>query len=180
MRVIAIICASVFAASPAIAGDPWPEGRDPRPLLKEVMTAYRSGDVSDVLRSKTTKVGRRVLGWLVEQKWFDERPTLIITEKKSQGARQELVGVYRFADGTEKVALVFFLEGGTLKFHDVFCFDMKGDRVDMFLSYILECPNQAAALFAIPEPRQDVARDIQRAAGHYQVVGAPTRRWFRS
>jgi prepilin-type N-terminal cleavage/methylation domain-containing protein len=115
------------------AGQPFPDGRDPRPLLAEINAAYRAGDVSDLLETRTTKVGRRVMAWLVEQKWFDERPALVITEKKSQGDRQELVGVYKFADGTEKVALVFFWEGGTLKFHDVCCFDLKGHRANMFL-----------------------------------------------
>ena len=66
------------------------------------MAAYRGGDVSDILDTKTTKVGRRVLGWLVEQKWFDERPDPLVTERKSQGDRQELVVVYKFADGIEK------------------------------------------------------------------------------
>jgi hypothetical protein len=134
------------------AGQPFPEGRDPRPLLKEIIARYRDKDVSGILEARTTKVGRRVLGWLVEQKWFDERPDLVITEKKSQGDRHELVDVYKFADGTEKVALVFFWEGGTLKFHDVCCLDLKGIRANMFLSYILENPNAAATWFAIQNP----------------------------
>lgn len=134
------------------------EWDDPRTLLGELISAYKAGDVSRILDNKTTKVGRRVLGWLVEQKWFDERPPLLVTEKKVEGERSELVGVYRFQDGIEKVALVFFWEDGALKFHDVCCFDMKGDRVNMFLSFILDNPIKAKAFFALQNPGKPLRR----------------------
>ncbi len=50
------------------------------------------------------------------------------------------------------MAFVFFEERRAIRFHDVFLFKMKGDRFDMFLSYLIRCPVLAQAEFALKNP----------------------------
>ena len=52
----------------------------------------------------------------------------------------------------EKIAAIFFLQGGVMKFHDLFLFEMKGDRFDMFLSYVLDWPMVASIEFGVKNP----------------------------
>jgi outer membrane lipoprotein-sorting protein len=61
----------------------------------------------------------------------------IIERKPEKDGRQELVLLYDYSDGTEKMSVIFYKEGGVLKFHDIYLFDMKGDHFDMFLSHII-------------------------------------------
>jgi hypothetical protein len=128
----------------------WPEGTPaPEDTIRRLMQSYGAGDLAAAREKYTTEVGRRVLGWLITQLWFDEKSAPIVTERKWKGDRFEIVCLFKSKDGTERVAAIFFLQDGVMKFHDLFLFEMKGDRFDMFLSYVLDSPLLAKAEFAL-------------------------------
>ncbi len=102
-----------------------------------------------------TPIGKETLSWLLQQKFFESKPKAKILERKDdtgQSGRYELIVQYRYDDGYEKVSIIFFKESGVWKFHDVYLFDMKGARFDMFLSYVVREPIKSRLLFASRNP----------------------------
>lgn len=125
----------------------------PDRLLAYMVKTFNS-DVADLspLREHQTEIGKQVWDWLILQKWFKGRESGRILERKQEGGRYELVMLYEFPDGNEKISVVFFNENGILKFHDIFLFEMKGNHFDMFLSYIIKEPKKAQVLFCFKNP----------------------------
>jgi hypothetical protein len=137
----------------------------PEDTVKQLMESYRAGDMTATRTKYTTAVGRRVLDWLIAQPWFDEKSSPIVIERKQEGDRFEIVCLFKGKDGAEKVAAVFFLQDGVMKFHDLFLFEMKGDRFDMSLSYVLGSPWLANAEFAWKNPGKVLGPSLEFLIG---------------
>ena len=86
---------------------------------------------------QTVPIGTQVWDWLSQQTWFKEKGIGKIEERRNDGSRKELVVVYDSVDGIEKYSVVFYKENGILKFHDVYIYEMMGDKYGMYLSHIL-------------------------------------------
>jgi serine/threonine protein kinase len=116
-----------------------PDYSTPEGLLINMLSVFDSNqkDISE-LRNHQTKIGKQVWDWLIQRQWFKGKGMgRIIERKPEKDGRQELVLLYDYSDGTEKMSVIFYKEGGVLKFHDIYLFDMKGDHFDMFLSHII-------------------------------------------
>jgi hypothetical protein len=150
----------------------------PDELLAALTEASRP-EVADISWTKNhvTKIGVQVWDWLVHQRFFEGKPKPKILERKDETmtgekGRYELVLQYRYDDGYEKVAIVFFSENGEWKLHDVFLFDMKGDRFDMFLSYCIREPKKTGILFAAQNPGKAVGSLLKAIKSGADWLGA--------
>ena len=149
----------------------------PDELLAALTEASRP-DATDISWTKdhVTKIGAQVWDWLIQQRFFESKPKPKILERKDETVtgekgRYELVLQYRYDDGYEKVAVVFFNEGGKWKFHDIFLFDMKGDHFDMFLSYCIREPKKTGFWFATQNPGKAVGSLLEAIKSGADWIG---------
>jgi hypothetical protein len=156
--IAAFACA--IAAVPCYASD-WPEGVPaPEATIDQLMQSYAAGNMAAAQEKYTTPTGRRVIEWLVNQYWFDERlapfatkkATPVILDHKREGDRFEVVCLFKNDDGGATVSAIFFLQDGVMKFHDLFLVRLKGDKHDIFLSSVVDSPGWAHANFGPENP----------------------------
>jgi hypothetical protein len=100
---------------------------EPGPLRESVLAAM-------LLVGPFTATGQRVRDFLVAGGWAEGRPPLHLTEKVVTGTRCELRGAFESPGSVERVALVYFWEGGALRLHDVFYATAGGVPVERFVS----------------------------------------------
>src|SRR5262249_54447680 len=113
-----------------------------------IVSAYKHGDLHAADHYETG-TGRRVVDWLFAQPWINETLKPRIVGKSQQGNRYEIAMEFAEPDGRERVRMIFFKEGGTWKFHDIWLDNLKGDNYQMFLSECIMNPKMAALKFAI-------------------------------
>jgi hypothetical protein len=139
----------------------------------------------------TTQTGQQVIEWLVTQPWFADQSTPIVAKKSmptgteqpppivvlerrwQRGNRCEIACLVKSKDGGMTVTAIFFFQDGVMKFHDLFLRRLRGDRHDIFLSYVMDDPGWARANFdgykdrsvAPGAPGQTIGGTIQGAAG---------------
>jgi hypothetical protein len=144
----------------------------PEDTVRRFIQSYKARDMVVVREKYTTPIGRQMLDWMIAQRWFDDKlAPPIITERKSKGDRFEIVCVFKDKDGAaEKVAVIFFLQNGVMKFHDLFLFEMKGDRFNMFLSYIINSPVLAQIEFNWKNPGKFLGSVVQAVIDAEKVL----------
>jgi hypothetical protein len=159
----------------------------PEDTIKLLVQSYAAGDVTATRVKYTTPSGRRIFDWLIAQPWFVqksapivvkkstptviERPALVVLERKHEGDRFEIIWQFNGKDGTERVAAIFFFQDGVMKFHDLFLFEVNGDKFDMFLSYVLDSPWLAQADFAWKNPGKSLGAALQAAGEVIRFAG---------
>ena len=107
------------------------------------------------VRAHQTQIGRLVWDWLDQQPWFKDKGIGKIEQSRNAGARKEVVLRYDSVEGIERYSVVFFKENGTLKFHDIYIYEMLGDKYEMYLSHILFDRQVAQAEFDKQNPNKN-------------------------
>ena len=119
-----------------------PDISTPEGLLAVLYNSELYNTNTTFVYSHVTETGSNVWTWLMQQVWFKEKGIGKIVDRLNDGREQSLVIEYESVHGVEKVAPVFFVEDGTLKFHDLHIYELMGDKYDMDLSAWLKNPDQ--------------------------------------
>jgi len=136
---------------------PKPDYSTPDGLFREIRNAIdgNSVDISELPKHETV-TGKEVWGWLIEKQWLRNKgnPRVIARDIECDGLpnKHTLDLIYDNKEGTEHLRVDFFIEGGMLKFHDIFLKKMKDDTYDMYLSDFIYNPHLAGIEFGLKNP----------------------------